>query len=615
MKKRTKAEKPERASKVKKEKVAKIKKEKKVKVPKTNKIKIPKAKAKKEGKFSKFQSIQVKVTLLVVLGVIISTVAVSAVMITNVEELLVESYYGKMLSVATSYGKMIDSKEENLDLELRKETLTTEDYDKIFDGIAIDGIEDFQYYVVHKAGAIKYHTDATQIGKPNRIEAIRDICTAMNIGKIADNTCIQYEENGVTMYASYYITISKSLVVICTSDAELMKPVRRLTTTAIVLAIIVLVGVVLVTNMVIRRITKPLNQVTGIIDDTAKLRLKLPENIDKLCARKDETGTISRAVREMSNNLHEVVSKIDVTNTQVRENMSRLEESSNQVHMFCTDNSATTQQLAASTEEVNSMTQIMNSHIVNMKQQIGEISRETQESNTFSAEVAGRAENMQNSSQNAIRQTREMYEQIKEREETALYGLSAVSKINDLTNAIIEISDQTSLLSLNASIEAARAGEAGRGFAVVAQEISNLAHRSLETVNDINAIIAEVNIAVKNITDSMTDTTEFLEKSVLADYDNFNQIGIQYMNDAETFKRGMNNISWDIGVLDESMKQVSIAVENIYRTIGETSIGVNDIADKTSNVVNATSDNYELTENTVERINELKEIVDRFQFD
>ena len=155
----------------------------------------------KEGKLSKLQSIQIKVSLLVILGVVISTVAILEVMLTRVEELLIESYYGKMLNVATSYGKMIDSEEEELDLLLKKESLTAEQYEKIFEGIEIDGIEEFQYYVVHKAGVIKYHTDPAQINKPNRIEAIRDICAKMNIGKIAENLCIEYyDDNGVRMY-------------------------------------------------------------------------------------------------------------------------------------------------------------------------------------------------------------------------------------------------------------------------------------------------------------------------------------------------------------------------------------------------------------------------------
>ncbi len=569
----------------------------------------------KEKKVNIFHSIQTKVYLLIILGVAISAVTITSVMISNVRELLVESAYGKMLNVATSYGKIVDKEEEPLDTVYKKEALTAEQLAAIFDGMEINGMDSFSYYVVNKSGIISYHTDSSRIGKPNTNKVIRDICAKINKGIIPDNLCTEYTEKEVKMYASYYISKNKSVVVICTTEEELMKPVTRLTTIAIVLAIGVLVGIILIATFIIRRVIKPLNQVTKIIDDTANLKLRLPKNIDKLCKRKDETGSISRAVREMNKNLHEVVSKIDLTNDVVSKNMSRLEDSSNQVHMFCTDNSATTQELAASTEEVNSMTQIMNANMVNMKEQVSEISKETEASNAFSAEVAGRAQNMQVSTQNAIRQTKEMYEQIKARKDYALEGMSAVAKINELTNAIVEISDQTSLLSLNASIEAARAGEAGRGFAVVAQEISNLAHRSLETVSDINAIISEVNLAVKNMTDSMTDTTDFLEKSVLVDYDNFNQIGMQYMNDADTFKKGMDNISEDIKVLDEAMEQVAVAVENIYRTIGETSIGVNDIADKTANVVNATSDNYDLTSNTLDRINELKEIVDRFSFE
>ena len=571
----------------------------------------------KPGKFSYLHSMQTKVMALVAVSVIVSVFVLYQVMMSSMKDLLIDSAIGKMLNVVTSYGKVIDKEETELNKDsLKAVYLEEEQYGELLESMEIEGVENFQYMMLHRSGVIKYHPDESKWGTPTGIQELNDLIAGLNVGRIPENMYTKYEDRdtGEKMYASFYITGIRSVALVCASEAELLAPIASLRTVSLLLGVVILAVAVVIAAFLVKRITKPLNQVTEVINETAKLKLSLPEYMDKLCARKDEAGVIGRAVKEMSEYLHDVVSKIDEANSNISSNMEKLEESSNQVHTLCMDNSATIQQLAASTVQVNNMTQLMNDHMVQMRKQAEEIGKETEQSNKASDEIAGRAPNMQNSTAAAIIETKKMYQLIKDKTQVAVEGLKSVSKINELTKAIVEVSDQTSLLSLNASIEAARAGEAGRGFSVVATEISKLANRSLETVKDINEIIKEVNLAVANITASMEETSNFLANTVLADYDNFNNIGVQYMDDADTFRAGMDNISKEIEVLNGSIKEIANAVESIYAAVGETSAGVTDIAEKTNGVVNVTSDNYELTNDTVASVEDLHEIIQKFEF-
>lgn len=89
---------------------------------------------------------------------------------------------------------------------------------------------------------------------------------------------------------------------------------------------------------------------------------------------------------------------------------------------------------------------------------------------------------------------------------------AAATEIGDVVGLIRDISEQTHLLSLNATIEASRAGEAGRGFAVVANEVKLLAQQTSEAIEDIEKRIAAIQAASNGSTQSTARVQELFQQ-------------------------------------------------------------------------------------------------------
>ncbi|HQO03020.1 MAG TPA: methyl-accepting chemotaxis protein, partial [Spirochaetota bacterium] len=186
------------------------------------------------------------------------------------------------------------------------------------------------------------------------------------------------------------------------------------------------------------------------------------------------------------------------------------------------------------------------------------------------------------------------------------------SEMMNYTGLIRDISDQTNLLSLNASIEAARAGESGRGFAVVADEIGRLAEQAGQNVKSISSIMETTNTSIAKSHTSLNEAIEMIEV-ILEGLDNFG-VTVKKIGDLTREDLKINNILKDdaINFLDRSTNIINSMEEQkqAIDEISKSTVVINDAAQSSS----ASSEELSATsENVSQKAGELKKAVGYFR--
>lgn len=561
----------------------------------------------KREKVSFIHSITTQILIMVIGIVVVSVVANLIAVSMRTKSIVGQINENYIMSMAETAAAMVDDIPEGM--------AGLEEYRNVMQDIKMEGVESSYGYMVDASGIMLYHPTEEKIGQPAENNVVKGVVAQLAEGRRPENAVVSYDYNGSKKYASYVITEGNMIVVVTADQNEIMQPVNSLLLSLGVISLVVMIACAAIGFVVSRMITRPINNLTTIIHDTAELNFVHNPMIEGLCSRKDETGVMARQVRLMRRNIRTMIGDIDNASAQITTNVGGLQEITDTVDRMCSDNSATSQQLAAGMQQTAATTVTINENIGVIRDGAENINTMTSEGAKTSEEIMDRAQKLRVKTVAASKQTMEMYHTVKKKADEAIEGSKAVERINELTGTIMEISSQTSLLALNASIEAARAGEAGRGFAVVATEIGSLADQTSKAIADISTIVKEVHLAVSNMSDCLEETNSFLETTVVADYKEFEQVSEQYREDADVFKSSMESVRDAMVSLADSIENIAEALGGINNTVGESSAGVVDIAEKTSDMVEKTGTTHDMVAECYKYVDHLKKVVEQFKLE
>lgn len=475
--------------------------------------------------------------------------------------------------------------------------------------IRIFGSDSSYACLTDSKGIYIYHPDASKIGTPSDSPLIKEMVSRISVSEIPETTVTEENSQFVVCKVS---DASRWILEIAVDKDVVLASIDEMRGSSIKISIVLILAMTIAAFLFTASITRPLTIITRIINNTANLDISHDSSYHYLLKRKDEAGSMSRAVQRMRQAFSAMMKDVASASDSISQTSLELHEIANTVADNAQHSASTARQLSAGMEETASNTDAISSSIQDMGINTAAINEKASKGVDLSEEIMQHAESLRQSTLQASERTKDLYAEVKESSETAIAHSRAVSKINELADTIMEIADQTMLLSLNASIEAARAGEAGRGFSVVAGEIGKLAEQSSQTVQGINDIVEEVNLAVFQMEESMKSALNFLDAKVLPDYQSFIGVSDQYSTDADFIHQTMAEIDLSIDELDNAMKKMSDSISMINTTISETTSGAASVADNSSQNVELTADTYAIVENTMKYADALKEIVNKF---
>ncbi|URZ17169.1 methyl-accepting chemotaxis protein [Clostridium felsineum] len=401
---------------------------------------------------------------------------------------------------------------------------------------------------------------------------------------------LNYKIGGESKQLSYVNLSNGWILALAAPTSEIFKQSYDLIKIISLFNVIGIILAIIVSLRVGNIISKPIVKITSVMSKASKFDLTDDEDYEYLFKYKDEIGQLTKAFDAMkkqfvyiikeilknSQNMNSMSDELSFTTKELSAKAGNIDKAIKELSNHIMETSASSEEISASVEEVNSSVNIL--------------SDKSMESSNNANSSKEKSIKIKNDGRIAVNETKRIYEEKRNEILKAIEAGKVVGEIKIMADSILSISNQTNLLSLNASIEAARAGVHGKGFSVVAEEIKKLSEESQEAVISIQDTVEKIQAAFKKLSDSGKDVLSFINEKVDPQFKAMNDMGDSYYEDSEFVSKMSEDIAAMSEELSATINQVSEAVQN------------------TANVAQKSSENAEVIKKSID---ETLEVVDK----